>query len=207
MSFYSKLRQHMMMNNDASPLLQFSEHLQKAQAIILSSHHFLCAKLGQCMVRSSLSWSEKTHSHSSFEDDLWLGFCDPFFSRLVFSRPVFVFYPDWTDRSKTVAWNTNLWKQVVAPWKGLQPQTFEDNGKYDNNKNGKCLTMDYLSVTLTLKCIHTWTSKCAMECDLNFQMLHQPAKRKNKVFDLQVWILQSPPYISANQTTHHAPLT
>ena len=150
-----------MMNNDASPLLQFSEHLQKAQAIILSSHHFLCAKLGQCMVRSSLSWSEKTHSHSSFEDDLWLGFCDPFFSRLVFSRPVFVFYPDWTDRSKTVAWNTNLWKQVVAPWQGLQPQTFEDNGKYDNNKNGKCLTMDYLSVTLTLKCIHTWTSKCA----------------------------------------------
>ena len=118
-------------------LVHFLEHLQKAEAIILSSHHFLSAKLGQYMVRSSLSLSLSrlqskhisTHRlkmtwentqwkkmvHSSLKDDLGLGFCNFSLSRLVF-----VFYPDWSGWGKTVAWNTDLWGQAVKSWKGLQ---------------------------------------------------------------------------------------
>ena len=71
----------MMMYNDASPLLQFSEHLQKG--IILSSHHFLlCAKLGQYMVRSSPSIARsKKHILTHLLKMTW---CDLGFTTLSF---------------------------------------------------------------------------------------------------------------------------
>ena len=68
--------------------------------------------------RLKMTWENtqwKKMVHSSFKDDLGLGFCNFSLSRLVF-----VFYPDWSGWGKTVAWNTDLWGQAVKSWKGLQ---------------------------------------------------------------------------------------
>ena len=51
--------------------VHFLEHLQKAEAIILSSHHFLSAKLGQYMVRSSLSRSQNKLISTSLKRTEW----------------------------------------------------------------------------------------------------------------------------------------
>ena len=115
LNFYSNLGEHMMMYNDASPLLTVFGAFAKRHHSFITSLSSLCKTWTIYGSIFSLDRAEqKTHFNSSFEDDLmWFAFCHPFFSWLVFSRSVFVFYPDWRDGSQAVTWNLNLW--------GLQP--------------------------------------------------------------------------------------